>query len=372
LGGTLVRSKKFEDGKDGPELTPVWGSWVKEKIGEDIYGLNRHLLSANIAANIMEKRQSVTVSANLPPLDEVITTNASFSFWISTTTVNFRIEKPEASDEWIHRPITIAENLRFGSIGSFTYDMTIDPEKDNEISLIRSTLRLQKSGVWNLNASFSMATAAKSVFVSDTHGGHWEKQGEPELIPRDVKFSYSHSFSDIGLFNDRIMLSFSLAPTLDFDLQEYTNSFFLLSYRMSMTIPGFMKFTLAASTKNDVIWRYFKDVPGMEELTVMYPSGPQNNIFTDLIDSFNFFDDSKRRRSGFKMSGFDFSLEHFLGDWTAELGVKVFAHRNTNITPSKYELTADISFVVKWLPITEIKSEATYQGRTDKWEIVNN
>jgi hypothetical protein len=360
--GTLVRSRRYANG-NGPELTPEWGSWVKEKLSENIPGLNIHRLSANLAANIIDNQQTISISADLPPLDGLIRTSAVFRFWISETRANFRMEKPEGTNEWIHKPFDLTEILKFENIGAFTYNMIVNPEQNNEITNIRSALTL-----WDLRAEFSAVRTAKSFFETDpTLGGRWEKQGEESLRPNKLAFYYAHEFSGIEIIRNRMIFSLDLNSSLTFDLQEHTNSNFQLSFGFLINIPGFLELKLAAISENAVIWRYFKNVPGMENLTRMYADGPQNNVFTDLLDSFNFSDEAKRRRSGFKMKGLNLTTTHFLGDWRAELSIKTYPYQSTSSSP--WEITSDVTFLVQWKPISEIKSEIQYEQRYDRWTL---
>ena len=366
--GTLVRSKRHTGG-DGPELTPQWGAWVKEKTGEDILGLNSHQLSANVAANIMDKQQNIRFSVELPPLDGLITTNATFRFWLSETIVNFRVEKPEENDEWIFKPFNFTENLRFGNFGTFSYYMVIDPEEDNEITNIRSSLKL-----WDFTAEFSALKAARYQFVPDvpsnpSQGGNWQQDGEPVLSPKELALAYRRNFPNVEIIKNRMNLSLNLNTSLTFDLQQYTSSNFQLSLGFTTKIAGFLELTLSATSENSVIFRYFKGVPGMEDLTSMYSDGEQNNLFVDLLDSFNFFDDEKRRRTGFKMTRLNFSAVHLLGDWKAELRIDMFPHLNNTLDIPKYEIKSDVSFLVQWAPISEIKSDIKYEGRYDRWTV---
>ena len=365
--GTLVRSKRYTDG-DGPELTPQWGAWVKEKTGEDILGLNSHRLSANLAANIMDKQQTISVNADLPPLDALISTNATFRVWISETTASIQFKKPEMinnepNDEWKIDPFNFRETLRFGKVGSFSYFMVMDPEKDNEITTITSSLTL-----WNFGAGFSAVMAAKYKFKPDNQdnpslGGRWVQEGEPSLNPKDLSFTYKHDFSNIEIIKNRMSFTTNLNTQLSFDLQQHTNSKFIFSMGFSMAITGFLELSLSARSENAVIWRYFKNVPGMEDLTAMYIEGDQNNLFIDFFDSFNFADENKRQRSGFKMKSFSLTAKHFLGDWEATLGIEMYPFP----VDQKYEIRADVSFLLKWLAISEIKSDIKLDGRNDRW-----
>jgi len=387
LRGTLVRSKRYIDG-NGPELTPQWGSWVKEeKIdGEDILGLNTHQLSANIAANIINNNQSISISAALPPLDELISTNATFRFWISETSISFRMERPKPPSpsqplepdvqdkDWIFKPIDIRETLRFGSIGSLAFSMTLDPETDNEITALRTDLSLKQASLGTLNINFQSSKVVKYVFNPrypdrPSEGGEWIQEGEPSLYPTSLNFSYNKTFKEINIIRNRFNINFNLNSNLRFDLQRYTNSNFVFTMSFTLKITDFLDLTLSAKSDNSVIFRYFKNIPGMEDLTKMYAQGPQNNLFTDLFDSFNFSDDEKRKRSGFKMQSFNLDIKHYLGDWTAEFKLNMYPYQRTNAGAVSISIISDITFLVTWTPITEIKSDIFYDGKNEKWKV---
>jgi len=366
FGGTLVRSKRFTDGS-GPELTPQWGAWVKEKTGEDIIGLGSHRLSTKFAANIMDKTQDITFSADLPPLDALISTDANFRFWISETNINFRVERPEEKNEWIYKPVNFNETLKFGKIGSFTHNMVLTPEYNNEITLIRSTLRL-----WGFTAMFLATRSYKYVFVpkdpdDPPSGGDWEREGEEALFPRELRLTLDYSLSSVEIIKNRMSLALTVYSQTVFDFQRPTDSNFEFRLGLTTIINNFLELRLSAISENTVILRYFKGVKGMEEVTSMYREGDQNNIFIDFFDSFNFADDAKRRRSGFKINGLSLKASHFLGDWRADLTVDMYPYRKS--TELKFGITTDIGFLVQWKPIMEIKSDLAYDGRTDRWVV---
>lgn len=369
FGGTLVRSKRYSNGS-GPELAPQWGAWVKQetKNGEDIPGLTSHKLSSSIAANIMDKQQNITFSMDLPPFDSFISTSAAFRFWISETTARISFKKPEMIDnaennEWKIEPFYLSETLRFGTSNTLTFQMTLEPEKNNEITSISSTLSL-----WKFRASYYMGYTQDWEFVLDNQGGRWEAQGEYALHPTRLSFNFDPSFPQFDIIRNRLNISFNVSSLLDFNLQKYTESKFTFSTGLILGIPGFLELRLSASSKNSVIWRYFKKFPGLEKQTSMYIDGDQNNVFIDLFDSFNFGNEAKRKRSGFKMEGFNIKATHFLGDWKAELDVIISPWTDPNIFPPKPKLNTDISFLVQWTPISEIKTDIGYNEKyTNKW-----
>jgi hypothetical protein len=370
--GTLVRSKKYTDG-NGPELTPEWGSWVKEqrKDGEDILGLNSNKITANLAAKLFDKDQNVSVSAELPPIDGLVTANATFRVWISESYFDYKMEKPETEEDWQHKPFNVRETLRFGKAGTFTHSMLFTPEEDYKLTYLRSTLSL-----WNFVTDYSMTWTTKSVFKAydpdkPYEGGEWVNEGDYDLFPNSLNFSYNHSFPNKKIINNKLDLGFNLNTSLNFDLQRHTNSNFQFTMGLRLGITNFLNVDISATSQNAVIFRYFKGVPGMEDMTSMYTEGDQNNFFIDFFDSFNFFDDAKRRRSGFKMQRFNLKISHLLGDWDAAFELSMYPLQRpakAGEVPS-INIVSDITFFVHWTPITEIKSDVTYSGENDRWTI---
>jgi len=365
--GTVVKSKRFSGG-DKAELSPQWFSWVKENLNEDSPGLTVQRLTANLIANIFDKDQTISASAELPPLDGLVTANATFKVWITETFFGYRMERPETEEEWKIKPFEIRETLRFGNAGSFINYLTFTPEEDNKLTYLSSSLTL-----WNFKANYIMTWIQKSVFKPDNEaspheGGKWETEGDKSLLPKDLSFSYNRVSTVKKYFNNRLDISYSIDTKLKFDLQEHTNSSFDLTLTFNTLITNFLKLSISATSQNAVIFRYFKGVPGMEEYTKMYPEGEQNNFFIDLFDSFNFFDEAKRRRSGFKMQKFDLKLEHYLGDWTAKFEINMYPfQKTTSGAVTEIKIVSDISFFLQWTPIMEIKSDISYNGREDRW-----
>jgi len=374
LGGTLVKSKKYTDG-DSPELTPQWGTFKKEqtKDGEEILGLRNHRLSSNIAANIMDKQQSLTVSADLPPLDPLIQTNASFRVWYSTTTARIDFKKPEMldnkpNDEWKIDPLYLTETLDFGKINA-TYSMSMEPEDDFKVNNITASLTL-----WDFHASFSAVKINKWKFIPDkpdnpSEGGKWVQQTgeEPAINPRDLTFSYRKTLSEKEIIKNRLGFSVNVDTRLFYDLQRHTNSNFQFTTGFTLKVNNFLDLTLSAMSENAVVFRYLKNVPGMEEYTKMYIDGPQNNLFIDLVDSFNFFDNSKRQRTGFKMKRFNLTAVHHLGDWNATFDIAMSPYLDPTSNPPKYDINAEIKFLVEWSAISEIKTDLKYEKRYERW-----
>jgi hypothetical protein len=124
-----------------------------------------------------------------------------------------------------------------------------------------------------------------------------------------------------------------------------------------MAIKNFLDLSFSATSENSVIFRYFQNIPFFK-LGVELPG--ERNVFIDLMNSFRFDDEELRKSSGFKLKTFNLSLTHHLGDWNAKLGVTLSPYLDQTSFPYRYKFNNTISFLVQWVPISEIKTEMSY------------
>jgi hypothetical protein len=125
---------------------------------------------------------------------------------------------------------------------------------------------------------------------------------------------------------------------------------------------------MSANSENTAIYRYFKDTAPFNSAPIDLPEGPQNDLFLDLINSFRFDDEELRKISGFKMKNFNIVATHYLGDWNAVLNWSMSPYRPPG--ERRYEINNEVSFMIQWIPITEIKSDVSFNKRnTPEWKV---
>ncbi|MDR0452897.1 MAG: LPS-assembly protein LptD, partial [Treponema sp.] len=349
LRGLLAKSV-FEDqvlaaGEEigDPEYTIEYGEWTKEK-------LDTHLVRAQISALVMDHAQDVSVSLDLPPRDSSLYNAATMRIWISETSFNQRINKPFDTEERLFLPMTFTESLRFSQNYSFSQNVVYDPELDDFTSL-NSSLQLHY-----VRVGYTMSRYRPY----DLTNRGWEvKPGTDETFnPREFRAEYSQTYAKQELWKDRISFRISVGSSLSLDLQRYTYSKFLFNFSFTLGITKFLDISFNTSSENAVVFRYIQDLPvfGFEG---EIPG--EKNVFIDLINSFRFDNEILRRSSGFKLKSFGLSLTHHLGDWTAKLDWRLSPYLDTSGTPPySYRFNNEISFVVQWIPISEAKTEITY------------
>ena len=347
LRGLLAKTDVDTSGDD-PKWDWVYGKWDKTDI-------QTHQVTGNIAANIMDYNQVLSLSAVLPPKDSAATGNLTLRAWISETSARTRVVEPWDDDLRKFEPVYVTETLRFGTWGSFQQYVVYDLENDRYTTF---TSNLSLSG---FTASFSSVYARPyridDLFFSGGSSNLWRMLPDESLEPREMRLGYVKTFSKDNLWGKRLSFSTNVNSSLSFDLQRYTNSRLSFGLGFTVGIANFMNFSLSTTSENNVVFRYFQHLPFFDLPVQLYPD-QEYNFFTDLVNSFRFDKEELRRSSGFKMKSLSMSLLHHLGDWNASLTVTMAPY----LPPGSrsYRFNNEISFLIQWVPIGEIRTEIDY------------
>jgi hypothetical protein len=335
-----VAKSVFNNSVDDPDWDVEWGEWDRDK-------LETHQVQANFNASVFDKVQTLSLTSDLPPEQNTLSSNAVIRAWISETSASQKIINPFDSDRKFD-PLTVTETIRFApaylAVQRFTFDTEI-----KEFTSLSSSLTLHK-----FTANFNVSRSKPYELV--TGQGWIQPAGATEkLNPRDLVLAYGDTFEKKGLWKDRFSFSVNPSSSLTFDLQRYSFSKLNFSLGFRIGFAKFLDFELKTSSENQVIMRYLQDLPFVH-LPAEIPG--EKNFFVDLFNSFRFDDEQLRRNSGFKLKSFTFSLTHYLGDWTAKLNWTISSYLPDGSRNYKFNNT--ISFLVQWTPISEIKTDIYY------------
>jgi hypothetical protein len=327
---------------NGTATDPSWewkaGEWTKDD-------LTANTLSANLAASILDKNQNLTLSAVLPPEDWNLAANAIFRIWRTETNL-----RGSLTEEKIN-PFYITETLKLGATDQIKFEQQItwDPE-------LNEYTNLATSFTWGGFVASFAASRSKSYDFQPSIG--WVLLSDEErLNPSSLRFSYNRTLKKIELWDKRLSFSIGTNSSLSFDLQRYTYSSLNFGFSFTLGINKFLDIELSSTSSNSVIYRYVQglNIP-LFPLDIGDAPG-ETNFFTDLFNSFRFDDETLRRNSGFKLKSFKLKLIHHLGDWDASLGMTLSPYLDRTGSFPVYKFNNEISFLVQWIPITEIKSE---------------
>ncbi|MCL2472349.1 MAG: LPS-assembly protein LptD, partial [Treponema sp.] len=331
----------------------VYGSWDKTNI-------TNHQVSANVAANVMDYNQNLSISTVLPPRDPSASGNATFRAWITETSLRGSVQQPwdESLRSW--DPVYLTETFTFGTVGNFQQYVVFDPEQKQYTTLTSS---LSLSG---FTGSYSMVYAKpyrfNPLYGSAGSGSQalWLLQDKERLEPRQLQLGYVKTFTQSNLFGQRLSFSININTGLTFDLQRYTNSSLTFGLGVTVGIANFLDLSFSTNSENSVVYRYFQFLPFFDTPPTNLYSGYETNMFMDLFNSFRFDNDELRKNTGFKLKSINVSLVHHLGDWNAKLSLTMTPYLNTASFPYSYKFSNEVSFLIQWVPITEIKSEIDY------------
>jgi hypothetical protein len=320
-----------------------WGKWDRDN-------LDSHRVAANLQASVMNKAQSLSITAEMPPEETSLTGDATVRAWISETSFNGKIRDPY--EDPIYDPLRVTETLRFNNSFSASQNIVYDPEKE-EFTSTTSSLTF-----YGLTASLTSSYAATYKLEPDnptSPNPQWRWNSYPESFePQRFTMGYVQTFKKDELWEKRLSYSLGLNTSLTFDLQRFTNSSLNFTLNFTLGISKFLDITLGTTSANASMYRYFLDW-GIFNVPDNLPMMGESNIFTDLLNSFRFDDEKLRQDSGFKLKSFKLSLLHHLGDWNAKLDVALSPYLDN--ASREYKFNTEVSFVVQWLPISEIKTE---------------
>ncbi|MCL1931319.1 MAG: LPS-assembly protein LptD [Treponema sp.] len=358
LRGLAVKSEYVEMNDDVPEYKLIYGEWDKDKI-------ESHQFITNVSAQIMDKTQTISLTAEMPPVDPALSWRTNFRAWITETDANMRILFPGEPDRRKLEPFYFTEKFNFGNFGSLSQNLVMDTE-EKEITTLTTTLNLSQ---WGLVMAYTASRMEGYEYIPSESGGGWvQKTGDPSLQSRDFSLSFSKNTGKKEFWDNKLNFSINNSSRLFFDLQRYTSSTFTFSLGFTLGINKFIDLSMSANSENTAIYRYFKDTAPFNSAPIDLPEGPQNDLFLDLINSFRFDDEELRKISGFKMKNFNIVATHYLGDWNAVLNWSMSPYRPPG--ERRYEISNEVSFTVQWIPITEFKSDVSYNKRNDPaWKV---
>lgn len=325
----------------GTSQDPVWdvqyGSWTKNDI-------EKHFLAFNLEALVRDKPQNLSLSADLPPRDPTVYGTTALRAWLSTTRASASVFDPLGDP--IYKPVSFSETVDFGNQRNLSQSGIYDPELGQFTSLVSSAT------YGGLTSTFTAAYDNK--YDLDPLYGWKAVVGTQQLRPKSFTLGFTNSIKGEPLWRDRFTYSIDINSNVSLDLQRYTYSSLFFSLGTTVKVAQFLDVSFSAKSQNPVVFRYIQSLPWWDT-PVDLPG--QQNIWFDLVNSFRFDNEELRKSSGFKLKALSFGATHYLGDWNAKLGVDLVPYLDTTTAPFRYKFNTQVSFLVQWVPITEIKTE---------------
>jgi hypothetical protein len=340
LSSLLMKSMYDGETVDDKRWKTEFGSW-------DADSISKHNFAVNLAASVHDLAQTLSLTLDLPPTPDELNGNTAIRIWKTTTTA--KGSATNVYDDIEVLPFTFTETLDLGNSRSLREEFVYDPDLEEVTSTSTSLTYV------GFTAGFD---ATRSVGYELVEGSGWTvSDPEERLRPKSLSLGYNRVHQLGPLWKRRIAASFNVNTTLAFDLQRYTQSSFTFTLGTTFKISEFMDLSFNVKSQNAVIFRYFQNLPWFD-LPVEMPG--ETDWFTDLLNSVRFGDEEARRSSGFKLKSFSLNTTHYMGDWNAKFSIDLEPYLDQSSSPFVYRFNPVISFLMQWIPITEVKVE-TYR-----------
>jgi hypothetical protein len=343
----LLRTEFIGDA-DNPDWDYLTLDWTDED------SVTTHSLDFTFSADEgNDFSQSLILSTTLPPQVDEYYGTLELSFPFVTFSAETGIEQESSTDStWVKEDFKQALSVKlFSNILKFTESYNYDLEESHSDSM-------KLALTWaDLQLSYVMKYTYGYDFDSDDG---WVERDKEEFLPYSFNLAYSTQNKKFTYWNNKISFAPSLSTSIVADLLEPTNSYFKFIPAFTFKINDFLDLTFSSESRNDVIYRYVQD--GLGE-SGRIPG--ETNVFTDLLNSFMFNDDAKRKASGFKLESFSVEITHDLHDWDLNVDFEI-EPRFISSTQS-YDFSPYFSVSVVWRPMQGMKTEIVDDYGT--WEL---
>jgi hypothetical protein len=298
--------------------------------GWDKKSVSQHQAEAVFGWQPGQHLNSLSLSAQLPPLTASLTAKVDASVWLLRTSITSVFRETENTGN-----LTVQETFQPATNFRLSEELQANLLPWQERSWTRSVTSLTWGG-------FSSAFTAQQL-----SGG--------ALEPASVSAAYKLAQTGWYFWKNRSKLettinsswSMNLYPTTIGSIDIYDNNL-TFSFTLKYFLYKFLEISITTSSYNNRTYRYF---PGLATEWL--------NPLNDLLKSFNFFDIQDRRDSSFKLKSIVVDMVHHLHDWDLTLRYDGKPKLENVAGIAKYIWSDSFSILVQWIPIPEIRSKVT-------------
>ncbi len=321
---------------------PEWEYLLPEWSAESFAA---HSLTVNLKTQEGKFSQQLSLSSVLPPLRESYNGTLTLGFPYVTASLGAGLQRRSIDDkEWAFQPITQGLTVtlldsKLSITENYQYNLE---ERYNDSFTVRV------SG-YNLTLAYTMRHVAGYDY---DHSTGWVLKREKEFQPSSLEFTYNAaSGKKLYFWKNRISLSPGLNTGVHYNFLQPTSSYLTFAPSITFEINDFLSLTFRSTSRNDVIYRYIQQYTGSE---LKIPG--ETNVLKDLWDSFSFWDEERRRASGFKLKSLDVILTHELHDWTLSSEFKVSPRIVSEDGRNTYDFSPHFILSVLWKPMNSMKT----------------
>jgi lipopolysaccharide assembly outer membrane protein LptD (OstA) len=238
-------------------------------------------------------------------------------------------------------------------------ELSIDKFDSNIIITENLDLNLKNYTLNRFSSDLKLWFFSFNYLMEDMYGYYfmlpsgWLQESDSKFQASNASAGLNFDYEPDPFWKNRIRFALNLDSSWTMDLQKYTDTAFVFNLGLSLFISEFVEFSFISKSVNRASYRYFpgnSDIIGLQDL----------NIFSDLIKSFNFFNNDDREDSNFNLEYIAVSLIHHLSDWDLSIEYSGEPVLTTVNNKSEYQWESQFSLFVTWKPVPEIKKNVKY------------
>ena len=355
-----------------PVTTTSGPAWTPDAISE-------HSFASNLALTTPATTDSLAVTLQLPPLVPTMTARLDASGGPLKGQIQGGFADPQSGFQY--QPLIVNASVDTGATSSPAGSAATAPPAAPGTSAppAPGTNAPPAPGTNAPPAPGSSLTASEELQFdvagsllsrSTSQIGFWgfaaafvaQNTGTPnQLVPATVKIGYEATADPSYYWKDRVKLVPGLKTHWYLNFQNHIDNLFDFSPSLTLTVYKSLDLTFSSLSNNTRTYLY---IPGWSGL-------PWVNPLTDLLQSFNFFNNDDRRRSGFKIQTISLMAVQHFPDWDVSVqyqgSPQLITH--TNLLGAQYvqnEWSPTFSIQVQWKAVSEVKStiHQEYTGTT--------
>ena len=348
----------------GDADNPEWEYLTTDLTDEDCFTV--HNLNFVLGSNQLNKKvyQTLSLTTTLPPQVDSYKGTLTLGFPYTVFTAGTGIhQKSKDDDTWVKDNYTQSLTVNmFDSKLKFTqsYAYNLEEEEHDSLKFSLSGFGLQAAYTASYSTGYTFVTETKPDGTKVSKG--WTSDSDKRFQPYQFSLSYASPSKTFKRLNDRISLAPALSMSAIYDCVRPTNSYFRFVPSVTFKVNNFLSISFSAETKNSVIYRYFCSDEEYEE---KYMGKGERNFLKDLIDSFRFDDDEKRKSSAFKLQTLKIDVTHDLDDWDLNCSFSIKPRLMTSSTTgysrtdgkSYYDFSPYFTISVAWRPLASMKTQ---------------
>lgn len=357
----LLYQHKYKSKTDGTytydDLDFAWDSTM----------VTAHSIAATLQAQEDWFKFSAGVTYALPPKDESIKYSAGLT--LDFLTFSYSGLSALTENQWGHDPMNLGMTARLLPDMSLTSALVLDPEAQTIEDILTSWKTTFKYDVFSLWTTFKTDTIKEYVIGegwgdADLDGN--EIDDAALFQPAEIGSTLNLKLSPEDWWEGRIRQDLALNFSLKQSLLRATDSLLSYDFSYSFKLHEFLDLSFSLKGENSRIYRYF---PGLVSTIKNADNSPlidTIDIFEDLWNSLNIFDENALKQGNFKLKSLALKLTHDLGDWTLSFQIaaqpEITATTTSSGTTYTSSFASSFTFLLQWKPIEEIKQKMKYDS----------